>query len=538
MSPTSTPTVVELDGSSVRIARIESTRRARRVRTVVEATRPADVDPADARAVGRWLLDVIRGEGAEGLRASGRVTFALPRSEAMLKRFDVRVPTDASPSDVDGAVRMQLTRQLASSIETGRVDYRVLRDTPGEDGTRELSVIAGALPIDRLGYLADVAGAAGLKIGRVTLRAFGVACEVSRDPSLCDGAVIAIGLGPSSSEILLFEDGALLACRGIDVAAPGPDDDPESIGQRLAVEVKRTWASYRSGPESREISSVVVVGEDDVCGSVARDAAAPLGVEGRALGMPGELALDSRVSECHRAGAIGLAGLVLSDAARIALDFEHPTQPPPKGQRARQAVLLGVLGVIVLGGGGAMVAEQRLDRLRDHVTDARQRRDDLGAEYLEFLTDRARGLHLRAWLTGRPDWLDQASWLTGRIPEPPLALLDKLGAQDSGGVVFIAGEGQEADAYLKGRWSRRLQIAWSFSGRVRDAKTLAALREALLASDRVRVTTRGPDAGERFDITITTASPTLGIDDDESDRPSSPVGSRATRNDSGLEPRS
>jgi len=505
MSRSNPQVLIELDGPRVTIAQPGSSG-AGGLRRVAVASRPDETDPGEARSVGAWVASAM---ADAGIKARGRAVVALPRNEAMLKRLEVRVPADAGPADVDGAVRMQMARQLQASMETGRIDYRILVDEPTGEGTRRIVAIAGALPNERLEFVREMTRAAGLGLARVTLRTFGAVAQLATEPTLSDGAVIAIALGPASSEIVLLEDGVFLAARGIDVARP---QEPEgesaaAVGRRLAVEVKRTWASYRAGPESREVTGVVVLGDDPVAAALASAAAQPLSVEGRAVGRVEARAGGGGdpVSDHERALAIPLSGLTLGGAAETALDFEHPAAPPPKGVRRRQLALVAVLGLILVGGGGYLVADHRLAELEGRVDAARQDRDRLGQEYLTYLTRRAREEHLRAWLGGNPRWIDHLDWIVGRVPDPPAVLLDEIkGSEDGAGTGIVFAPSQNDQSELGGQWVRQRRVLWDLSGRVRDPDALASLRAALLEGGLVRVRTQGPDEGAGFGLTLST----------------------------------
>ncbi|MCB9844405.1 MAG: hypothetical protein H6811_00245 [Phycisphaeraceae bacterium] len=472
-------TVIELDHDKLCAicARVSGSRVT--VRSWALATRPKDVDPSDATAVGEWIGRTL---SAESMPRS-RVMISLSRRDVVLKRL--AVPEGARGAEIPGVVRLQMSRQLSVGMEGTQIDYQ-----PAEDG----AVLAGALPGDRFSWLGQMAKRAGLRVRRMTLRGFGLLPLIASSAERPDAPVLAVSTGAGSTEFAVLGGGQVLFLRTADVTRPTDDAELESFGQRLAVEAKRTWMSFRVGPESTEVEAVVVVGEDEVASEVGSACASGLELPWTTIRHPAWLRLPEHMPPELAAMVLPLAGL-LHPATEGFLNFQSPRRGPDTGAVRRQVALLGAFALLLVGGGGYVLGSNALRRLEGRVKELNETNGELRAEYSALLKERARLEHLRAWIGARPAWSGQIRWLSDRLPTPPAGLVNVIQASASIDSVEFTPEGT---GVLDGSWRAPADTRLVVAGAAQRAEVVQELRRRLIEGEFYRVVTEGQDVPDRY----------------------------------------
>lgn len=478
------------------------------IRSWVSVDRPAGVEPADTTALGRWVGDVLRERGLFRAARSGGAVFAVPRGEVVLKR--IVFPPGTSASDLPGMVRLQLVRQLTVSPEHAAVDFVPI--TPGiPDGKRRgagsapagsVSVLAGALQGDRVAWRRQVAKSAGIRLRRLGLRAAGAAALLAEAAQRRGGSTLGITLGSGSTEFAVVEDGQLVFARATDLFRPDAAEDVEAFAQKVAVEAKRTWMSYRVAPETTEIEAVVVLGADETARQVAGACAGVLELPSEAQDYPAFVEVPAEMGPADRTAMAPLVGLLAERVLdRAAMDFANPRRAPDLAAARRQRVLLAALVAIVGGGSLWTAARMDLQRQQQTVRELEARLSDLGPRYSEAVRTRAWADHVDAWMSARVDWMAHLAEITAMLPDARAGVLERLEASGQSAVSF---DPPRARSYQDGSWQTLTSAAFEVVGTVRNRDIADAFRKTLVEDSQYQVESRGPDTSDRFDLILRT----------------------------------
>jgi hypothetical protein len=493
-----------------------------RVRSWRRARRPERVDPADAAAVGGWIADELR--QADMPRAG--VVWAVHRGEVVLKRISLPRGDTGKAADLAGMVRLQMARQMTVPMEGTAIDYvpiaedgRFVEEGEAVPGGSSVTVLAGALPGDRFGWLRLMAGAAGLKFSRIGLRASGAAALLGEASRARSGPILGVVPGLSTTEFVIVADGRLVFARAAEVGLPESVEDLDGYAEKVVIEARRTWMSYRVGRDSGEVEAVAVVGEGRIAEVVGKRCGEALEMPVERFRLPAAIELPERLSELDRCLLSPLAGLIGEAViAQPTLDFASPRRAPDLAARRRQRLLLSTLGVIVFGGGLYVAAGYELGRLASRVETAKDKRANLERKYMEFLLQDARLKNVESWRQPRIDWLAHARWLSAQLPDPRDAQLDELSGDMNAGVTFVTTPDL---SYSKGRFSSFQEARLVLKGRVAQRDIANSIRGRLMASESYRVDSPGPDVPDAFDYVLITE------DTDPSTRPPAPKGPEA-----------
>jgi hypothetical protein len=491
MSGGSARAIVELDGDYLSAIEVVPRRGGWRVPRATVQKRPAGVDGANAEALGRWMRQALE----EGRIPTKGVVIALPRRDAVLKRIGLPATMSREDPDLPGMVRLQALRQSSVAGENPVVDYVFLEGAGGSPP----AVLAGVMGGARVDLLKQAAERGGLGLRAITLRSFGAGPVVPREAD----STLVVALGPGSVEFTLVEDGSVSFSRTAELPRPEEGGDIEGFALKVGVEAKRTWMSHRLSLDGARLARVIVLGNDEVCVKAAERTASALETPTEALD-PVRIATwgaqggagGTRASELA-----GLAGLAMLGREQM-LDFANPHQPADRFARARQGVLLGVLGLIVLGGAGWLAAQQALSHLKTQVAAANEREKELSAQYLKFLLEKGRLAHLKAWQSAKPDWVSHLAWLSTHLPEPREALLSSVGGSLDQTLAFTPGEGGDA---MNGTWALPPRLRLSIDGAGGAPAMVDFVREKLIKAGGYVVRADGPDAGRQFSIDLDTA---------------------------------
>jgi hypothetical protein len=404
-------------------------------------------------------------------------------------------------------VRLQMTKQLTMGIEGSAIDYVVFGEEaptaakPATGATAGTVVIAAALPGDRAGWYESVAEAAGARIERLGLSSEGVAALLAGASQRRTGPIMGVSAGARAVEFVVIEDGQLAFARSADVGTG--DGDEAALVQRIAVEAKRTWMSYRVGEGSAEVDAVVVAGEGSLAAEIGRTCGEALEMQWEAARPPAAVHLPEDMAESARLMAAPLLGLLAEEAlGRPCLDFAHPRKAPDLAAKRRQRVLAAAFGLIVVGGGAYVYSTIKLEALRGDVKAATEHGAKLQGEYAAFLRDHAQLSHLQEWTGARVDWIGHLKWLTEQMPDPRQAVMDQISGRMSAEVTQTPRE----EWYDKTGWQLRQQAQFAIEGRTKQADIARSLRDRL-QTPRVydSVETKGADTADQFSFTLLTA---------------------------------
>ncbi len=499
--------VVDIDRTrvTVTLAAVESGRAV--VKSCRSFVRPAEVDMFDGSAVGAWIREKLRESGTLG----ARVILSLPRGDVVIKRLALPVGEGVAVEDVVGAVRLQMARQLSVPAESSAIDYVPLPAQVHEASTAPapgagpapsgMSVMAAALPGDRMDWCRSMARAAGIKLSRIGLRCYGAGCVLADESQRRDGAVLGVVPTAASVEFVVVEAGQVMLARAVDIAWPGDDaGEIETYAERVAVEAKRTWMSHRAAGKTAESQAVIVLGAGPGAEKVAERCAAAVERPGITLLPPGGAPAKQEAEPAASIAAAAL-GLLMEEAMqRPGLDFMHPRKAPDRAARRRQLVLAGTFAVIVGLGTPIVLARLEISSLDDTLAQQQRITSSKQSELTEMLAEHARLQNMEQWSGVKVDWVTHIGALSSQVPAPPEALVDGLSGTVNAQVDFTAKGGQ----YSGGVWSLGQTSSFTISGRVKQRETAAALRGRLAAGEIYSVESPAPDTGDRFSFALFT----------------------------------
>ena len=489
---------IDLDHTHLCAVMVSVSRDCVTVNKWLEAERPESVDPGEAQAVGEWIGRELRTAGI----SRGRVVFSVPRGDVVLKRIVLPAGESGSEADLAGMVHLQMNRQLAVGLEGTAIDYMATGPSPEPGGT--WTVLAGALPGDRLHWLEAVAKAAGLKIERLGIRSAGAAALLAAASHRHEGPLLVIWLGWTSAEFTIVENGQPVFARATDMPRPGRETTAdESYANRVAVEAKRTWMSYRMTRESAEIEAVAVLSETELGESVAMRCGEALEMQAEQVGYPKSVSLPRDMAPVDRSVMAPLIGLVAERViAAPTLDFANPRKAPDVAAVKRQRVLLAALAMIVICGVVYIFTSGQLASLEAQVEQAARHKKQRYGVVVEFLREDARLEHLEHWSQIEVDWLAHLRWLSEQMPDPRTAQLDQIHGSLEAAVQFEA-KGDKR-RYRDGQWRHGQLASFSLDARVRDRTVANDFRARLLASNLYEVDNKGPDLPNRFGFSLKT----------------------------------
>ena len=454
------------------------------LKRTIEARLPEGVAIDDADAVGRWIGQTL--DGAKFGR--GDVVVSLPRREAVLKGLSFPDTPDARDELVE-MVRLQMDRHVSAAVESSAtIDFAEMRVHDGK-----LHVLAAALPTQRLEHLRRVFRAAKRGLAGVTLRGFGAARLAEGD-----GAELIVTIGARSAEFAHVSQGRLMFSRAVEIERPTePGRAIEHYAEKLAVEAKRTWMGLRVSVDGPSVDRLIVLGAGDVADEVAVRCAHATQLESETRFVAPWLKVGQAAGGDELAGVLPLAGLLCPSAGRH-VDFEHPASPPDRTARTRQVALGGVLALIVLGGGGWVLAQGAIGRLESQVELAQETNREVTQAYGAQLVSRARLAHLRTVREPDVSWLAHIETVASAVAGEPKAILDNFTGTAETEVRFDP----EGTGLLGGSWNLGRAVAIGISGRGIDGPATARVREALLQGGVYRVQTTGPDGNATFKLRL------------------------------------
>jgi hypothetical protein len=462
----------------------------------LSALRPESIPGDQADAVGNWVGREFRQVGLSRSRA----IMAVSRGDVVLKQLALPAGAEMGEADIAGAVRLQMVRQLTMPLEGTAIDYAPVG--AAQNGTA--SVLAGAMPADRVTWCRDVAKSAGMSLRRIGLRCAGAAALLGELSQRRAGPILGVAVGAGTTEFVIVEDGQMMLARAVDVAKPTSRADIDGYAERLSVEAKRTWMSYRSSRTGLDVEAVAVVGEGELTRRVGDQCAAVLAVPCETVTLPGIVRMPTDMPEHERAAAMPLVGLLIESAlGRAGLDFANPRKLPDRAAVVRQRALAAVLAAVAVVGVGYVGAHKSLGKMEERLKTLQAREGELRKQADQYLILHAKINHLDQWERAKVDWLGHVKELSDQLPDPHDAIIDELTGRMAGGAVYDP----KGKTYPAGEWSAREQAVFEISGKAENRQVTTDLRERLLSGSVYRVESRGPDTPDRFSLELVTAEP-------------------------------
>ncbi len=408
---------------------------------------PESVETSDLTALGNWLASILR--DAE-IAPNIPLVFLLPRNAIGLKRF--RLPT-VDDADLPGMVRLRLAGQLPFSIEDAIVDFLPAATIMNNDDKSESSVADGcstqimatAVRQPCVERCLAIAESAQRKVALITLRTHCAAallnCHVGEIGS-ADTVLLLDIRDHQTVEISVVSKGEVLFSRSADLFARENNEsapigieheqpaesmiaEADAEAHRIAIEVSRSWMSYRLTDQAPEIEGVVVLGHSPLRDKVAAVVSSNLHAPAEIF-QPDPIQLDAAVDHESNWALAGVAVLAATGAQR--LDYLNPRSAPDVRTQNRIRLLGGVAAMFLVGLLGWQYADIQLSKLRtrqrmlqDELAELRPRRWEYERRKLQFE-------HVELWQGQSVSFLDHLSRISERLPSTEEAVLGSYAA--------------------------------------------------------------------------------------------------------------
>jgi hypothetical protein len=296
----------------------------------------------------------------------------------------------------------------------------------------------------------------------------------------------------------------------VEVARPAGDADVAAYAERVAVEAKRTWMSYHgsrsTGGPRGSVQLVAVVGEPELAAKIGERCAQTVEVGWEPVGPPAATEFPSWVSAGDRASSAPLVGLLLEESLdRPRLDFANTKKAVDRSAVRRQRVLAGILGLILVGGTGYILAQTSLDRLESRIGLAKEQQNKLRDENERFLLEYLRVNHLEKYRAVRVDWLAHLAAINEQLPDPRQATADEIsGRVASEEISFSPKKGEFSDE----DWNAQQLSEFVVRGKVDHRDVAADLRGRLVNSRLYTVENKGADVPDKYSLSLLTTQTT------------------------------
>ncbi|MCC7290908.1 MAG: pilus assembly protein PilM [Phycisphaerales bacterium] len=267
---------LEWDGRSLRVVEATVSRKGASLEKVVSLLIPAEVDLADASAMGQWIRRALEEQGISAKLA----VVDVPRNQAILTTLNLPTVVER---ELPGMVEFQIAKELPFPVSEAVVDFAV----PNNVTEKTAPVLVAAVRNEVVEHLKSVVTHAGLKVERVGLRPFASKTAVCRLlGETMPERVLFVDVGPTLTEIDVITADSVPFSRAADVLVPGDAGEPrtiklgptgeppettgdaltlplfsvEAVVESLVLEVTRSVEAYRARERGQRISHAIIAG--------------------------------------------------------------------------------------------------------------------------------------------------------------------------------------------------------------------------------------------------------------------------------------
>ncbi|MGD0900702.1 MAG: hypothetical protein ABR915_22955 [Thermoguttaceae bacterium] len=436
----------------------------------------ADIGRLIAEALAQWDLG-----HAEALVAVGRRSI-------QLREFQLPAVPDAELPEM---VRLQAMHDLADLDDSWLLDFLPIEGVPplapaegsqaapgtgdAATGPDSRTVLAAVLEPDLVAQIRAVCEAAGLRLGRIVLRACEAAWLLSRGKgdSPISGLSVRTGERKSGQSPARFSAGP---CLVIDLLDGEADLTALAGGQvvylrntrvykanleeAMLLEIRRTMAAVQNRLRGRRIESVVFCGAGGPQAALARIVHEQLAVATELFDPfdSFELGTELRQSPPEHPGRFApLVGAAVAelDAAGHAIDFLHPRRAPAPPSRRKKWIAAAVAAAVLLLG---YLIYARIDRAMLAAEIEQLQKDAPSLEKQAAAADkvRAAAADISKWTDSDIVWLDHFRALSEQFPSARGAVVNQLTFSSSAGGGEIRLRGLARDHAAIGQMEQQL----------------------------------------------------------------------------------
>ncbi|MCX5682977.1 MAG: pilus assembly protein PilM [Planctomycetota bacterium] len=430
---------IDFDSRHLRLAEAELTSAGVRIIKLATTDMPADIDMADALAIGTLIgrtLDEMK------LRNTA-IIMSVPRGQAILK--PLVLPPVATTSELAAMVQYQAEKELSFRPDEAVVDFTLeshygTGQTAGQESAGE-NVLVAAVRRPVVEYYKTIAQTAGASLVRLGLRPYAnMRCMETYVQRGAQERVALVDITADEAEIDVIESGVLTFSRSAVLKVPAAGDDEAALRDAVgavASEVARSLQSYLGVERGHKIDSVLVAGGTGIEAAVAEELTRRLAIRCERFNPAPALGLEQSGPEASAfVSALGLA-YGQAPGAAVPFDFLNPKRPVVKrdyrklGAAAVAAsFLLVILAVVASASVYYYTAESQLGALTEQFNKLKEENRKIGALAKRVET-------LDGWVHGGRNWLDQWAYLSAVFPSCVETYVTSLKTNPDGSVSFV-----------------------------------------------------------------------------------------------------
>lgn len=454
----STFVAVDFDSRKMRLVHAKRSRSSISIRGIDSFDLPADLDTADPKATGSFLLTCLK---KMRLSRAG-IIMSVPRAKAILK--PLTLPGHIDQSELATMVRFQARKELPFEPDEAVIDFTItphhrVSDNKSESEATDTLVLLAAVKTEVVDYYRQVAEAAQAKLQRLGLRPYAntrtiltadqqAKAQADSGPSdaddttaprglihHADDCTVLVNIATNEAEIDILVGWSLQFSREIPIKhSHDLEDDDEhsehneafddthalSTSETVVREVERSINSFMQTTPTNSVITILIAGATGIEDEVRSQLAQRTIHQCRLFDPPlTDQKADKSTDESLSAftAALGLA-YGQSGTDEPPFDFLHPKKPVPKvdyrnhmkaGGIAVAAIVL--LGIIFWGWQAVSNKQAEVNDLRTRYNEA----DKLNRD-VKVLAKRVQ--LLESWSDQDTDWLSHWTYLSHLLPAP------------------------------------------------------------------------------------------------------------------------
>lgn len=295
---------LDLDGTFVAAVRASDDGVALAASTDLEPGVMGEGEVRDPDALAAALRDFFKRHALPG-----RVHLGVSNQEIVVRQMEL--PRIEDQKQLMAAIRFQAAETIPMPLDEAILDYQVIGNRMGSDGSPRLQLIVVAAREAMVSRLLGAVRAAGLKPEGIDLSAFALVCVLASAFDLGDTARVFCHLG-GVTNLAVAVGRSCLFSRPLSTAW---DDGAEHMAAALAEEIRLSIDYYTDQPEAPRVGEVVLSGPGSSSPGLVDELGALVGLPVAVANPLGELRSDGLPDGEDPARHTVAAGLALGAAA-------------------------------------------------------------------------------------------------------------------------------------------------------------------------------------------------------------------------------
>ena len=218
----------------------------------------------DSGAVASAIRELV---GAAKLK-NKKVNLGVANQRVVVRQIDLPWMED---SELRSSLPFQVQEFIPIPVEDAQLDYHVLDEVEGDDGSRTLRILLVAAHKDMLALQMEAAQAAGLKPVGVDLNPFAQLRVLGRERTFADGPEVLVDIGGGVTDIVVHDNGVPTFVR---ILVLGGDDITDALAAGMSTTHEEADRVKQEDPTPGDATAARIVDEharqfvDEVRGSL------------------------------------------------------------------------------------------------------------------------------------------------------------------------------------------------------------------------------------------------------------------------------